>query len=107
VYRPKPTFIVGASLLGLMSLGAGFVQNKVGMFILRAISGIGACVLLSQLEFEPNFHPPGGSLTIPSALNLIVQLFPEPQEQGRAIAMFGASGAIGNGTFPLSLRRSA
>lgn len=80
VYHPKPTFIVGASLLGFMSLGSGFVKNKVGMFILRAIAGI------------------GGALTIPSALNLIVQLFPDPQEQARAIAMFGASGAIGNVT---------
>ena len=37
-----------------------------------------------------------GSMTIPSALNLIVQLFPEPREQSLAIAIFGASGAIGN-----------
>lgn len=32
----------------------------------------------------------------PQALNLIVKLFPEPAEQSRAIAAFGATGAIAN-----------
>jgi MFS family permease len=80
-----------------MSLGGGFVQNKVGMFVLRAITGIGVCTSFYYGKILTNTHYQGGALTIPSALNLIVQLFPEPQEQGRAIAMFGASGAIGNG----------
>lgn len=48
------------------------------MFALRAVSGAFA------------------SLTIPSALNLIVRVFPEPLEQSRAVAAFGASGTIGN-----------
>ena len=36
------------------------------------------------------------SLTIPSATNLIVHLFPEPDKQATAIAIFGGSGAIAN-----------
>jgi predicted MFS family arabinose efflux permease len=35
-------------------------------------------------------------LTIPSALSLIVQLFPDPSHQARAISLFGSAGAIGN-----------
>ncbi|KAH8829768.1 major facilitator superfamily-domain-containing protein [Flagelloscypha sp. PMI_526] len=35
-------------------------------------------------------------MTIPSSLTLIVRIFPEPSEQGRAISVFGATGAIGN-----------
>lgn len=55
VYHPKPTFIVGASLLGVMSLGAGFVRNKVGMFALRAGSGIGMPALY-QFKTLPSKH---------------------------------------------------
>jgi MFS family permease len=37
------------------------------------------------------------SLTVPSALALLVGLFPEPRHQAVAIAAFGAWGAIGIG----------
>ena len=46
--------------------------------MLRALGGIGA------------------ALTIPSALSLIIQLFPGSKHQARAIALFGSAGAIGN-----------
>ena len=45
-------------------------------------------VLLSPLQ--------SAALTIPSALSLIVHLFPEPDEQAFAIGVFGGSGAIAN-----------
>ncbi|KAB5592439.1 MFS-type transporter [Ceratobasidium theobromae] len=79
VYSPKPVFILGTSFFGLMSLGGGFVNGKIPLLVLRALQGIGA------------------SLTIPSSLNLIVQQFPDPNEQSRAIGLFGAMGATGNG----------
>ncbi|KAG8684142.1 hypothetical protein FRC11_012555 [Ceratobasidium sp. 423] len=78
VYSPKPVFILGVAFFGFISLGGGFINDKIPLLVLRALQGIGA------------------SLTIPSSLNLIVQLFPDPQEQSRAIGLFGAMGAIGN-----------
>ena len=36
-------------------------------------------------------------MTIPSALTLLVNVFPEPTEQARAIGVFGGCGAVGNG----------
>ncbi|QRW17197.1 major facilitator superfamily transporter [Rhizoctonia solani] len=78
VYNPKPVFILGTAFFGLISLGGGFINDKIPLLVLRALQGIGA------------------SLTIPSSLNLIIQLFPDPQEQSRAIGLFGAMGAIGN-----------
>ncbi|KAG8811941.1 hypothetical protein FRC19_003486 [Serendipita sp. 401] len=78
VYTPKPPFIAGCFLLGLTHLGAGFVRQKIAMLVLRALGGI------------------GGAFTIPSALSMIVQLFPEPSSQARAISLFGSAGAIGN-----------
>lgn len=37
-------------------------------------------------------------MTIPSALTLLVGIFPEPHEQAQAIGAFGGSGGVGNGT---------
>ncbi|EUC54872.1 MFS general substrate transporter [Rhizoctonia solani AG-3 Rhs1AP] len=78
VYSPKPVFILGTAFFGLTSLGCGFINDKIPLLVLRALQGIGA------------------SLTIPSSLNLIVQMFPDSREQSRAIALFGATGATGN-----------
>ncbi|KAL1940391.1 hypothetical protein VTO73DRAFT_8963 [Trametes versicolor] len=78
VYNPKSPFFIGVFSLGLLSLGAGFVKNGIGLIIIRALCGICA------------------ALSIPSSLALIVRLFPEPQAQSVAIALFGGVGALGN-----------
>ncbi|KAJ3528558.1 hypothetical protein NM688_g7983 [Phlebia brevispora] len=78
VYNPKYAFIFGVSVLGCICIGAGFVPDKITLIVLRALSGIAA------------------SMTIPSALTLLVNLFPEPKEQARAIGVFGGCGAVGN-----------
>ncbi|KAI0073355.1 MFS general substrate transporter [Panus rudis PR-1116 ss-1] len=78
IYNPKHAFISGAAGLGAISVGAGFVHDKIAIIVLRALSGIAA------------------SLTIPSALTLLVNLFPDGPEQARAIGIFGGCGAIGN-----------
>ncbi|KAI0791390.1 MFS general substrate transporter [Abortiporus biennis] len=78
IYNPKYAFIVGAAILGIFSIAAGFVHDKISLIVLRALSGIFA------------------SLTIPSALTLLVNLFPQPVEQARALGVFGGCGAVGN-----------
>lgn len=78
-------FIGGFAVLGIFSLGAGFAKDKIALIILRALSGVAA------------------SLTIPSALTLLVNVFPEPTEQARAIGVFGGCGAIGNSKYMPSL----
>ncbi|CEL53947.1 Puromycin resistance protein pur8 OS=Streptomyces alboniger GN=pur8 PE=3 SV=1 [Rhizoctonia solani AG-1 IB] len=77
-YGPKPAFVLGSLFFGGTSLGAGFLNNRIALLVLRALQGIGAA------------H------TIPSALSMIVQMMPEPKEQQRAIGLFGASGAVAN-----------
>jgi MFS family permease len=71
-------FVAGSFILGITHLIGGFTHQKIALTVLRALGGI------------------GGALTIPSALSLIVQLFPDPSHQARAIALFGSAGAIGN-----------
>ena len=77
-YSPKPAFVSGAMILALTHLGGGFVRQKIALLVLRALAGI------------------GGALTIPSAMSMIVALFPDQRSQGRAIAIFSGFGAAGN-----------
>ncbi|KAG1796351.1 major facilitator superfamily domain-containing protein [Suillus plorans] len=78
VYNPKIAFVGGVSGLGVISLCAGFVHDTIPLIVLRALTGI-AC-----------------SMTIPSALTLLVNVFPEPLEQARAIGIFGGCGGVAN-----------
>ncbi|KIM27007.1 hypothetical protein M408DRAFT_72095 [Serendipita vermifera MAFF 305830] len=78
VYTAKPAFIAGAFILGITHLIGGFTHHKIALLVLRALGGI------------------GGALTIPSSLSLIVQLFPNPLHQARALGIFNGVGAIGN-----------
>lgn len=34
-------FISGAAILGILSIGAGFVTDKISLIVIRALSGIG------------------------------------------------------------------
>lgn len=44
----------------------------------------------------------GAALNIPSAMSLIIRLFPEPGAQSKSLAAFAGAAAIGNGT-PINL----
>ncbi|KAG1850039.1 major facilitator superfamily domain-containing protein [Suillus tomentosus] len=78
VYNPKIGFVSGVSGLGIISLCAGLVDDTIPLIILRALTGIAS------------------SMTIPSALALLVNVFPEPLEQARAIGIYGGCACIGN-----------
>ena len=41
VWSAKPVFCLGLVIVGAFSIGIGFVKTKAGMFVLRALSGIG------------------------------------------------------------------
>ena len=45
VLRVEYAFICGAALLGIFSIGAGFVTDKISLIVLRALSGIGMSVV--------------------------------------------------------------
>ncbi|KAG2141136.1 major facilitator superfamily domain-containing protein [Suillus bovinus] len=79
VYNSKIIFIGGTSSLGILSLCAGFVNATVPFLILRAMAGIAS------------------AMTIPSALKLLVKVFPDPLEQARAVGFFAGCGAVANG----------
>ncbi|EKM82252.1 hypothetical protein AGABI1DRAFT_126582 [Agaricus bisporus var. burnettii JB137-S8] len=78
LYNSKYVFLTGVAFLSAFSLGTGFARDEVTLFILRAFMGVGA------------------ALTVPSALHLIIHLFPDPAQQSKAIAVFGGFGALGN-----------
>ncbi|KAF9221119.1 MFS general substrate transporter [Gyrodon lividus] len=78
VYDPEKAFIGGVFALGLLSVGAGFLNDEIAIIIFRALTGIAS------------------AMTIPSALTLLVNIFPDPLEQARAIGIFGGCGAVAN-----------
>ncbi|KXN92650.1 hypothetical protein AN958_00898 [Leucoagaricus sp. SymC.cos] len=78
VYGPKALFLAGFSTVGIGSLINGFAVNGPMLFVIRALQGIGA------------------ALTIPSAITMIVLLYPTRGEQDQALALFAGFGAIGN-----------
>jgi MFS family permease len=89
-------FICGFGSVGIFSLVAGFVNDKIGLIVLRAIVGLCEHFLLILHLQHSDIVSAVAALSIPSALSLIVHLFPEPKEQGHAIAMFSSGGPIGN-----------
>ncbi|KAG2113483.1 major facilitator superfamily domain-containing protein [Suillus discolor] len=78
VYNPKIAFVGGVSFFGVISLCAGFVSDTIPIIVLRALVGIAS------------------SMTVPSALALLVKVFPEPLEQAHAIGVFGGCACISN-----------
>lgn len=79
-------FIFGVAGLGCISIGAGFVKEKIILIVLRALTGIGACLLrpASAMNTAHGSLNAAASMTIPSALTLLVNVFPESKEQARA-----------------------
>jgi MFS family permease len=84
----ETTFLAGVTSLGLFCLGAGFTTSQIPLLLLRAFAGITA------------------ALTIPSALKLLVNVFPKRDEQALAIALFGGTGALGTYAVDLYLKVS-
>ncbi|EPS97488.1 hypothetical protein FOMPIDRAFT_1128363 [Fomitopsis schrenkii] len=78
LYSPKYVFLAGAFLISFTALGCAFVRAQIPLFLLRAFMGVGA------------------ALNIPSAMQIIVRMFPTPHVQAKAIAAFTGSGALGN-----------
>ena len=94
----ETAFIGGVSAIGVLSLCAGFVSDKIPLIILRALSGIGEDSQFPLVLADNSFS--ASSMTIPSALTLLVNVFPDPLEQARAIGLFGGCGGVGNGEDP-------
>ena len=44
---PEYAFVFGAVMLGCISIGAGFVRDKIVLIVLRALSGIGTSPVFS------------------------------------------------------------
>ncbi|KAK7453580.1 hypothetical protein VKT23_001463 [Stygiomarasmius scandens] len=78
MFHPKPVFVIGFLIIGLLSIPIGASVNPVMTIVLRALQGIGA------------------AMNIPSAVAMITTSFPDAAERGRAYAIYGAFGAIGN-----------
>jgi hypothetical protein len=96
-------FSIGATLIGGLSLGAGFIRAEVPLIVLRVLTGIGCLLPFPWFWIDADWLPLGAALTVPSALHLIVHMFPDTGSQAKAIAAFGASAVFGNGAYGLGI----
>lgn len=78
LYSPSVVYTIGFAGLGIFYLIISFMTDQYAFFVLRAISALLAV------------------LTIPSSINMIVQMYPDPTEQAKKLTLFGMAGALAN-----------
>jgi MFS family permease len=83
LYPPHIVFTLGYFGLGVLWLAISFVKDQYAFFVLRAV-----CALFAVL-------------TVPSSLNMIVQMFPSKVEQAKRLALFGMAGALASTLSPI------
>ncbi|MBD3006489.1 MFS transporter [Streptomyces sp. 5-10] len=78
VYGLRRVFLLGIGLFALSSLGAALVPTAIALIVCRAVQGVGAALLA------------------PTALALVLTLYPDRKRRGTALGVWGAvSGAGG------------
>jgi EmrB/QacA subfamily drug resistance transporter len=77
IFGPKRVFMWGFGILTLASLQTGLAWSEASMNIGRAFQGLGS------------------ALIAPSALTLLMSIFRDPKELGKAFGFWGASAAAG------------
>ena len=78
LYPPNRVYQVGFIGIAVFYLIISFMTDQYAFFVLRAVSALLAV------------------LTIPSSINMIVQMYPDPAEQAKKLALFGMAGALAN-----------
>ncbi|KAJ7704979.1 major facilitator superfamily domain-containing protein [Mycena rosella] len=77
LYGRKRFYIGGTLFLGALSLGSGFAQNAITLYILRGFQGLGPAAF------------------IPACLGILAQAFPPSRARSAAFATFSAGAPIG------------
>ncbi len=82
-YGHKRTLQIGLVLFGFGSLGSAFSTSANMLIAFRAVTGLGAALMM------------------PSTLSILTDVFREPKERSRAIAVWSSVFSIGAGLGPL------
>jgi len=83
MFSPKLVYTIGYAGMGGMYLVISFMDNQYAFFIIRAISALIAV------------------LTIPSSVNMIIQMYPDAKQQARKLALFGVAGGLASTIAPI------
>ncbi|WP_113700732.1 MFS transporter [Nonomuraea lactucae] len=84
VFGARRVFTTGVLIFTGASLAAGLATGGAMLIAARAVQGVGAAMLT------------------PTALSLITQIFPDPDERGRAVGVWGATGALSMALGPVT-----
>jgi EmrB/QacA subfamily drug resistance transporter len=77
LFGRREIFFVGMALFGVTSLLAGLAQDPVFLVAMRGLQGVGA------------------ALVTPAALSIVIAVYTDPRERGRALGIWGAVLASG------------
>ncbi len=77
IYGPKNIFMWGFTILTVASVLTGLAWSETSMNVGRALQGLGS------------------ALIAPAALNMLMSIFTDPRELGKAFGFWGASAAAG------------
>ena len=75
IFRLKPMFLTGTAIFGISSIAAGFAPTTEILIAARAVQGIGAAIVF------------------PLSLAIMTTIF-APEEQGRALGLYGMIGTV-------------
>ena len=78
LYPPHRVYTFGFIGIAIFYLIISFMKDQYAFFVLRAFSALLAV------------------LTIPSSINMIIQMYPDPADQAKKLALFGMAGALAN-----------
>jgi MFS family permease len=78
LYPPHLIYNIGFIGLAVFYLVISFMESQYAFFVLRAFSALLAV------------------WTIPSSINMIIQMYPDPKVQSGKLALFGMAGALAN-----------
>ncbi|MGP3919422.1 MFS transporter [Nonomuraea sp. 10N515B] len=77
VYGLRRVFLIGTALFAASSLGAALANDMVTLIVARAVQGVGA------------------ALVAPTALAMVLTLFPDGPRRGTALGVWGAVSGVG------------
>ena len=77
LYGRKKAFLIGSLWLGVFSLGCGFSQNILTLYILRGLQGVGPAAM------------------VPASLGILAHAFPPSRARSVAFATFSAGAPVG------------
>jgi MFS family permease len=83
LYSPARVYSIGFLGLGILNLITAFMTDQYAFYVLRALSALLAV------------------LTVPSSVNMMVQMYPDKEKHAHALSVYSLAGALSTTVAPI------